>query len=128
MDFLYGPFSAAYPGNSAGGVLLITTRMPDKLEITAKQTEALQTFDFYKTKNTYRTDQTSVSIGDKKDNFSYFISGNFQNSFSQPLAWVTTASNLPAGVTGVVPQSGRVPGTRADVVGAGGCCTPKWPM
>ena len=120
VDFLYGPFSAAYPGNSVGGVLLITTRMPEKLEITAKQTEALQTFDFYRTKNTYRTDQTSVSIGDRKGNFSYFISGNFQNSFSQPLAWVTTPSNLPAGVTGVIPQSGRVPGTRADVVGAGG--------
>ncbi len=50
VDFLYGPFSAAYPGNSAGGVLLITTRMPDKLEMTANQTEAFQTFDFYKTK------------------------------------------------------------------------------
>ena len=120
VDFLYGPFSAAYPGNSVGGVLQITTRMPEKLEITAKQTEALQSFDFYKTKNTYRTDQTSVSIGDRKENFSYFISGNFQNSFSQPLAWVTTGSNLPAGVTGAIPQSGRVPGTRADVIGAGG--------
>jgi len=120
VDFLYGPFSAAYPGNSVGGVLLITTRMPEKLEITAKQTEAFQTFDFYKTKDTYRTDQTSVSIGDKKDNFSYFVSANFQNSYSQPLAWVTTGSNLPAGVTGAIPQSGRVPNTRADVIGAGG--------
>jgi iron complex outermembrane receptor protein len=120
VDFLYGPFSAAYPGNSAGGVLLITTRMPEKFEITAKQTEALQTFDFYKTKNTYRTDQTSVSVGDKKDNFSYFLSGNFQNSFSQPLAWVTTPSPAPAGVTGLIPQSGRVPGTIANVAGAGG--------
>ncbi|MEA2896198.1 MAG: iron complex outerrane recepter protein [Bradyrhizobium sp.] len=120
VDFLYGPFSAAYPGNSAGGVLLITTRMPEKFEMTAKQTEALQTFDFYKTKNTYRTDQTSVSVGDKKDNFSYFLSANFQNSYSQPLAWVTTATPVPAGVTGVIPQSGRVPGTIANVAGAGG--------
>jgi iron complex outermembrane receptor protein len=120
VDFLYGPFSAAYPGNSAGGVLLITTRMPEKLEITAKQTEALQTFDFYKTRNSYRTDQTSVSVGDKKDNFSYFISGNFQNSYSQPLAWVTTPTNAPAGVTGLIPQSGRVPGSIANVAGAGG--------
>lgn len=120
VDFLYGPFSAAYPGNSAGGVLLITTRMPEKFEMTAKQTEALQTFDFYKTKNTYRTDQTSVSVGDKKDNFSYFLSANFQNSYSQPLAWVTTASPVPAGVSGIIPQSGRVPGTIANVVGAGG--------
>jgi iron complex outermembrane recepter protein len=120
VDFLYGPFSAAYPGNSAGGVLLITTRMPEKFEITAKQTEALQTFDFYKTKNTYRTDQTSVSVGDKKDNFSYFLSGNFQNSYSQPLAWVTTPTAAPAGVTGLIPQSGRVPGSIANVAGAGG--------
>jgi iron complex outermembrane receptor protein len=120
VDFLYGPFSAAYPGNSVGGVLLITTRMPEKFEITAKQTEALQTFDFYKTKNTYRTDQTSVSVGDKQGNFSYFLSGNFQNSYSQPLAWVTTATGAPAGVTGLIPQSGRVPGTVANVAGAGG--------
>ena len=41
VDMLYGPFSAAYPGNSMGGVMLITTRMPDKLEATLKQTEAL---------------------------------------------------------------------------------------
>jgi iron complex outermembrane receptor protein len=120
VDFLYGPFSAAYPGNSVGGVLLITTRMPEKFEITAKQTEAFQTFDFYKTKNTYRTDQTNVSVGDKQGNFSYLISGNFQNSFSQPLAWVTMATGAPAGVTGLIPQSGRIPGTIANVAGAGG--------
>ena len=119
VDFLYGPFSAAYPGNSAGGVLLITTRMPEKFEFTTKQTEAFQTFDQYKTKGTFRTDQTSVSVGDKQDRFSYFISGNYQDSYSQPLAWVTTGANLPAGVTGVIPQTNRV-GARANVAGAGG--------
>ncbi len=119
IDFLYGPFSAAYPGNSEGGVLLITTRMPDKFEITAKQIEAFQTFDFYKTKATFRTDQTSVSVGDRIDRFSYFVSGNFQNSYSQPLAWITSAT-VPAGTTGTIPQSSRVPGTIANVVGAGG--------
>ena len=30
IDFLNGPLSAAYPGNSIGGVLLITSKMPDK--------------------------------------------------------------------------------------------------
>ena len=29
IDFLDGPFAAAYPGNSIGGVLLITSKMPD---------------------------------------------------------------------------------------------------
>src|SRR4051812_37516986 len=118
VDFLYGPFSAAYPGNSLGGVLLITTRMPDKLEVTARQTESFQTFDRYNTKGTFRTDQSSVSIGDKKDNFSYFLSGNFQNSYSQPLAWVTNTT-IPAGTTGAIPQQNKL-GAFAPVVGAGG--------
>lgn len=118
VDFLYGPFSAAYPGNSAGGVLLITTRMPEKFEMTTKQTEAFQTFDFYKTKGTFRTDQTSVSIGDKKDRFSYFLSANFQNSYSQPLTWITNGS-IPVGTTGAIPQPNRTGGF-APVMGAGG--------
>lgn len=118
VDFLYGPFSAAYPGNSIGGVLLITTRMPEKFEMTTKQTEAFQTFDRYNTKGTYRTDQTSISVGDKKGSFSYFISGNFQNSYSQPLTWVTNTA-IPAGTTGAIPQLNKL-GTPANVVGAGG--------
>jgi iron complex outermembrane receptor protein len=32
IDVMYGPFSALYPGNSAGGVLNITTSMPTKFE------------------------------------------------------------------------------------------------
>ena len=38
IDFLNGPFSAAYPGNSIGGVLLITSKMPDKPFAVAKET------------------------------------------------------------------------------------------
>ncbi len=119
IDFLYGPFSAAYPGNSMGGVLNITTRMPDKFEKTLKQSESFQSFSFYNTHDTYRTDQTSGSIGNRWGPLSAFVSFNFQNSFSQPLAWVTTASAVPAGVTGVIPQLGRAGGV-ANVLGSGG--------
>lgn len=118
IDFLYGPFSAAYPGNSAGGVLLITTRMPEKFEMTTKQTEAFQSFSGYKTDKTFRTDQTSVSVGDKLDKFSYLLSANFQNSYSQPLFWLTNPT-IPAGTTGAIPQLNRIE-QQAPVVGAGG--------
>ena len=33
VDVLYGPFSAAYPGNSVGAVVDYVTRMPDELEM-----------------------------------------------------------------------------------------------
>src|SRR5262249_50028613 len=118
VDFLYGPFAAMYPGNSIGGVLQITTRVPDKPEWNFKQTEAFQTFNFYNTKDTYRTDQTSASFGNRWNDLAVFVSTNFQNSFSQPLAWITTAGT-PAGTTGTIPALGRT-GATANVLGAGG--------
>ena len=118
IDFLYGPYSAMYPGNSMGGVLQITTRMPTKAEATIKQSEAFQTFDFYNTKNTYRTDQTSATLGNRWNDLSVFVSANYQNSYSQPLAWVTTGGT-PAGTTGTIPQLNRTFAT-ANVLGAGG--------
>jgi iron complex outermembrane receptor protein len=118
IDFLYGPFAAMYPGNSIGGVLAITTRMPDKPEFNFKQTEAFQSFNFYNTSGTYRTDQTSASFGNRWNALSGFLSANFQNSNSQPLNWITTAGT-PAGTTGTIPQLSRAY-TTANVIGSGG--------
>ena len=36
VDVMYGPFSAAYPGNSAGAVVDYVTRMPTQLEAHVK--------------------------------------------------------------------------------------------
>ena len=119
VDFLYGPFAAMYPGNSIGGVLQITTRTPDKPEFTFKQTEAFQTFDFYKTGSTYRTDQTSASFGNRWGNLSVFVAANVQNSDSQPLNWITTGTDIAKLPAGAIPQLNRVYQT-ANVIGAGG--------
>ncbi len=120
VDMLYGPFAAAYPGNSIGGVLLFTTKMPDKPQATIKQSESFQTFDFYNTKDTYRTDQTSVTAGNRWNALSVFLSANYQNSYSQPLSWVTTATALPAGTTGQINQPNRTGTAAANVLGASG--------
>jgi iron complex outermembrane receptor protein len=119
VDFLYGPFAAMYPGNSMGGVLNFTTRMPDKFEATLKQSESFQSFSLYNTQDTYRTDQTSASIGNRWGNLAAFLSFNYQNSFSQPLGFATTATALPAGISGVIPQPNRTGGV-ANVMGATG--------
>jgi len=118
IDFLYGPFAAMYPGNSVGGVLQITTRMPDKFEATFKQSESIQSFDFYNTKLTLPTSQSSFSIGNRWNDLSVLITANAQDSYSQPLNWVTVTAP-PPGTTGTIPALSRT-GTVADVVGAGG--------
>src|SRR6185437_7639223 len=52
VDFLDGPFAAAYPGNSIGGVLLITSKMPDHAFATAKETVSVMPWNQYGTKDT----------------------------------------------------------------------------
>jgi len=118
IDFLYGPFAAAYPGNSMGGVLQISTRMPEKFSGSLAQTEAFQTFNRYGTKDTYQTDQTNLSLGGKNGSVSWLFTAGFQNSYSQPLSFVTNTS-VPAGTSGTFIDKSKT-GTVADVVGASG--------
>jgi iron complex outermembrane recepter protein len=122
IDFLYGPYSAAYPGNSMGGVMLITTQMPEKAVATIKQTESFQQFKWYGLKDTYATHQTSGEVGNKSEAFSWLLSGNFADSHSQPISWITNNPNtnaLTAGTTGAYRAVNKL-GAAADVVGAGG--------
>ncbi len=90
VDFLYGPFAAQYPGNSIGGVLKITTRMPEKLEVTAKETLSVQDFSLWGTSKGLVNNVASVFIGDKVNDFSWTISGNWQRGSQQPLTYVTS--------------------------------------
>ena len=75
-----------------GGVLQITTRMPDKLEVTAKQSVSLQDFSLYGTSKLFHTEVTSASVGDKIGDFSWFVTGNYAHGTTQPLTYVTSSS------------------------------------
>ena len=118
IDMMFGPFSAAYAGNSMGAVMEITTRMPTKREGSVSQTYAAQAFDLYGTSGTYGTAQTTAAYGDRFGKFSFWISGNYANNFTQPLTYVT-AGAFPTGTTGGYPDTNKL-GAAADVLGAGG--------
>lgn len=118
IDLMYGPFAAAYPGNSMGAVMEITTRQPEKLEASLTQTEAWQHFGLYGTNDDYLTHQTAVVVGNRAGKFSYWVSGNYQDSHSQPLTFVTAAS-FPAGTAGGYAAFNKL-GAPANVLGAGG--------
>ena len=49
VDVLYGPFSAAYSGNSAGAIVDFTMRMPTQFEAHAKLQGFTQNFRQYGT-------------------------------------------------------------------------------
>jgi len=105
IEILYGPFSAAYPGNSIGAVVNITTRLPDKLEASVSTGVSLQTFDQYGTDRDLPVYRVGATVGDRTGPFAWFVSADHVDSKSQPLFYVT-ANRPPATATTGAPTSG----------------------
>jgi len=118
VTMLYGPFSAAYAGNSIGGVVRIATRTPERTEFSFEQSGALQSFDRYRTSGDYPTSQASATAGGRAGAATWFVGANLQNSFSQPLSFITGATP-PADTSGAIDATNKL-GQPADVFGAGG--------
>ena len=124
IEVLYGPFSAAYPGNSMGAVVEITTRMPKKFEASAMVQGAAQDFSLYGTKDTYRSWQAGALLGARAGDLSWRLSANHLDAQTQPLTVVTLlqpAAPSPAGtpVTGAYLDRNRL-GQPIAVIGVGG--------
>ena len=117
IDVLYGPFSAAYAGNSIGTVVEITTRMPDKFEAQATVLFNEQHHRQYTTSLDLPTGQASASIGDKFGRLSLLLTATHTVSNAQPIVY-TTATTAPAGTTGAVATFNRT-GAAIQVLGAG---------
>ena len=121
IDFLNGPYSAAYPGNSIGGVLLITSKMPDRPFAVAKETVSIMPWDQYGTKDTYVTSQTSAAAGDRKGPVSWIVSANHLDSYQQPLTYTTFGTVFgvgPANTAGTIGALNKTGGV-ANVIGTG---------
>ena len=93
IDVMYGPFSAAYAGNSMGAVVDITTKRPTKeLEGSVSVTDAVQTFKQFKTDDTYDTKQAAALLGGRHEAMSWRLMFNHQDANTQPRAFATGTS------------------------------------
>ena len=108
VDVMYGPFSAAYPGNSVGAVVDYVTRMPTKFEAHAKAGYVTQPFSLYNTNATFDAWQTSASLGDKSGDWSWFFNANHTDSHGQPLTFATKTVSTTAAGAGATPVTGAV--------------------
>jgi iron complex outermembrane receptor protein len=124
IDVRYGPFDAAYPGNSIGAVVNLTTRMPEGPEGALSLGTTIQHFSQYGTSGDFPAWQAEASWGGRAGGFAWLASANYVASESQPLAYVTVArpsgaSAAGAPVTGALPDLNRA-GSPIYVIGAGG--------
>ncbi|MBW8881126.1 MAG: TonB-dependent receptor, partial [Asticcacaulis sp.] len=118
VDVMYGPFSAAYAGNSIGSVIAFTTRMPQKFEVSAEVQGAVQKFQRYGDDDSYGTARAATSIGNRTGALAWRLNYNHLDTRSQPLSYVTAAT-APAGTTGAFDDSNRL-GQPIKVLGADG--------
>lgn len=112
VDIIYGPFSALYPGNSMGGIILMTTRMPEKLEAHAKVDFLQQDFSLYGTKAVYKSAHGSASIGNKFGDWSLWVNADHLDTQGHPMSFGTTS----LGGAGTTPVTGQY--TDVDPAGA----------
>lgn len=108
VDVMYGPFSAAFPGNSAGAVVVFTTHMPKAFEAHAKAGYANQPFALYNTRATYRAWETRASVGNKSGAFAWLLNFNQADSHGQPLTFSTRLLGKGTAGTAGTPVSGAV--------------------
>lgn len=96
VDVMYGPFSALYPGNSAGGVVVLKTKMPEKFEAHAKFDYFGQNFNLYGTDNYYDGVHGAASIGSKYNDFSFIVSGDHLDNHGHPMTFTAATAKTGA--------------------------------
>ena len=124
VNVLYGPYAAAYAGNSYGAVVNFETRMPTKFEATVKGNLAQQHFSSDGTDDQDRSRQLNLTLGDRHGPFAWFFAANHLDSHSQPITFGTLSQSSKPAVAGDAQVSGAYPdrnrtGTPQQVIGAG---------
>jgi len=122
VDVMYGPFSAMYSGNSIGGVVEMTTKMPEKFEAGVDIKTTWQTFGFYGKNKTYDSQEYAFNIGDRMKDFSWRMDVSHLDSHSQPIAYInpinstTKATAADTSVVGAIDNLNPY-GVQAKVLG-----------
>ncbi len=109
---IYGPFSALYAGNSIGGSVLITTKMPSEFTASATGQYFYHNFREYGTDDHLHGSTGFVSIGDRVGKFSYYAFVNhLDNQSASTQFWTVNTSATAAPATGGLLATGA----RTDV-------------
>jgi iron complex outermembrane receptor protein len=87
VDFFFGPYSAAYPGNSTGTTVLMTTRMPDKFEATGKVQTFSEHFKQYDHSSVNSGGAISATVGNKAGDLSWLLGFHHLESTGHPMQY-----------------------------------------
>lgn len=92
VEMIYGPYSAMFPGNSMGGVVNISTRVPEKLEAHASVQQIYQHFKLFGARENNTSTHASASAGDRVGDFTFWVGADHLQSEGQPMSFATATT------------------------------------
>ncbi|HEY0333140.1 MAG TPA: TonB-dependent receptor [Stenotrophomonas sp.] len=109
VQVLYGPFSAAYPGNALGATILLRTRMPDQFTAGGSAQFLRQDFKAYGQDGQYDGRHFTAQVGDRRGAFAWRLGLDRLDNRGQPVSYYSAPqSSVAAGATDT-PVTGAVP-------------------
>lgn len=108
VDVLYGPFSAAYPGNSVGAVVDYVTRMPQAFEAHVKLQGYSQRYQQYGTHDRFGGQSGSAALGSREGGLSWWVNLSRLDSEGQPITFANRRVAQGTVGTGGTPVTGAV--------------------
>lgn len=121
VDFFFGPYSAAYAGNSLGTTVIMTTRMPQQFEANGKAQYFNEDFSLYGHKADFSGSSVQASVGNKAGNLSWLLGFSQLDSQGHPMQYAIvegagSAHTSGTAVTGFAEDT-NVTGTRRLILG-----------
>lgn len=110
VDVLYGPFSAAYSGNSAGAIVDYVTRMPTALEAHLQLQGNTQRHELDGHGNRHSGGAGSASIGSRSGGFAWWFNVSRMEQSGQPLSYATRLLSQGTPGSAGTPVTGAVAG------------------
>ena len=110
VDVLYGPFSAAYSGNSVGAVVDYQTRRPKAFDAHAEAGLYSQRWRYGGDDTRYQGKHASASLGDAAGDWTWRLSLSRHENEGQPLTFPTRALATTAPAANAVAVTGAVAG------------------
>jgi iron complex outermembrane receptor protein len=108
VDVIYGPFSALYPGNSAGGIVNMTTRMPNKLEFHGGVDVIQQHYSLFGTNSNYYGNHESASVGNRVGDVSFLAGLDHFDNKGEPMTFGSQPAATKGGAGGLGAVTGAI--------------------
>jgi len=108
IDVIEGPLSALYGGNSISGVFIVTTHMPDHFEVHASGNAGGQNFTWFQTQQTDIAGDMNILIGDRINQFSYWVSYDRLDAQGQSQTFSNNLVNTSLGSNKAIAAFGGV--------------------